>query len=471
MAQTQSAEWQPPAGLLPKTFLHGYATASYQVEGAHDKDGRGPSVWDDMCRVPGQIADGSSGDDACNSYYMTDVDVPLLKSLGVNAYRFSISWSRLIPQGGKDDPINPAGIAYYNKLIDALLAHGITPFVTLFHWDLPSGLEKRYRGWTSRNVLDDFQNYVRLCFKEFGDRVKNWITLNEPICVVMFSSLGLKPDWDHEKDFYPIAHHLILAHAQTVDIYRREFKPEQKGIIGITLNCDWCEPIDDSPAAKQAAQRRMDQSLGWVSVFTHLGHYPKSIEDKAPKFTEDEWKLIKGSSEFFGLNSYSTLYTNGESDPDDHLGGNTRAVRKKDGVHIGNEGHLEWLCDVPWGFGKLLAYINEKYMLPNDIPLIVTEQGFAVKNEHLKPLPELLKDTERIDYYRGYLKALTEAISKGMRCDGYMAWSFIDNFEWKEGYIPAFGAVHVDRKNGEWTRTPKDSTKWLKSFWDRVVEA
>lgn len=200
--------------------------ASYQVEGAHDKDGRGPSVWDDMCRVPGQIADGSSGDDACNSYYMTDVDVPLLKSLGVNAYRFSISWSRLIPQGeccsvviactdadlaarvpdisgGKDDPINPAGIAYYNKLIDALLAHGITPFVTLFHWDLPSGLEKRYRGWTSRNVLADFQNYVRLCFKEFGDRVKNWITLNEPICVVMFSSLGLKPDWDHEKDFYP----------------------------------------------------------------------------------------------------------------------------------------------------------------------------------------------------------------------------------------------------------------------------
>jgi beta-glucosidase len=188
--------------------------ASYQVEGAHDKDGRGPSVWDDMCRVPGQIADGSSGDDACNSYYMTDVDVPLLKSLGVNAYRFSISWSRLIPQGecrgvaiactdadlsarvpdisgGKDDPINPAGIAYYNKLI------------TLFHWDLPSGLEKRYRGWTSRNVLADFQNYVRLCFKEFGDRVKNWITLNEPICVVMFSSLGLKPDWDHDKDFYP----------------------------------------------------------------------------------------------------------------------------------------------------------------------------------------------------------------------------------------------------------------------------
>jgi len=211
--------------------------ASYQVEGAHDKDGRGPSVWDDMCRVPGQIADGSNGDDACNSYYMTDVDVPLLKSLGVNAYRFSISWSRLIPQGessggsiggfassvgwkmsdrqeltagcracltgGKDDPVNPAGIAYYNKLIDALLAHGITPFVTLFHWDLPSGLEKRYRGWTSREVLADFQNYVRLCFKEFGDRVKNWITLNEPICVVMFSSLGLKPDWDHETDFYP----------------------------------------------------------------------------------------------------------------------------------------------------------------------------------------------------------------------------------------------------------------------------
>lgn len=177
-------------------------SASYQIEGAWNVDGRAPSVWDEACRQPGIIADGSSGDNACNSYYMTESDVALLKSYGATGYRFSISWSRLIPLGGAEDPINPKGVAYYNQLIDQLLAAGITPWVTLFHWDLPLELEKRYRGWSDRKILKDWERYVRVIFDTFGDRVKNWITLNEPICVVMFSSQGLKRDYSYEKDFY-----------------------------------------------------------------------------------------------------------------------------------------------------------------------------------------------------------------------------------------------------------------------------
>lgn len=213
-----------------------FRLASYQIEGGHNEDGRLPSVWDDLCRIPGKIADGTNGDTAIDSYHLYPEDVALLSSYGANSYRFSVSWSRVIPLGGRDDPVNEAGIEYYNKVIDSLISEGIQPWITIFHWDLPSNLEARYGGWTNTEEIGkDFERYSRLLFDRFGDRVKNWITLNEPWCVSMFSSQGLKPNWDMEKHLYRTSHSLIWAHALAVDLYRREYKKEQGGQIGITL--------------------------------------------------------------------------------------------------------------------------------------------------------------------------------------------------------------------------------------------
>ncbi len=265
MASQSSVIADPSAGHLTKTFAHGFATASHQIEGNLAADGRLPSVWDDVAKVPGKIADGSDGDSAIDSYHLYPEDVRLLEQYGANAYRLSIAWSRIIPKGGRDDPINEAGVKYYSDVIDLLLSKGIQPWVTIYHWDLPSALEEKYGGWTNfEEITQDYARYARVLFERFGDRVKNWITLNEPICVVMFSALGLRPRWNHKTDPWLTAHSLIYSHALAVDIYRREFKQKQGGQIGITLNCDWAEPIDDTEASKKGAQRRLDAAFGWV---------------------------------------------------------------------------------------------------------------------------------------------------------------------------------------------------------------
>lgn len=432
---SSSSSYTPPAGSLPADFTYGFATASYQIEGGHDEDGRLPSVWDDLCRKPGAIADGTNGDEAIDSYHLYPQDVELLAAYGANSYRFSISWSRVIPLGGRNDPVNEAGIAYYNKLIDLLVSKNIRPYVTIFHWDLPSELEKRYGGWTNtEEVSKDFERYSRVLFERFGDRVKDWITLNEPWCVGMFSASGLKPGWVTEKHLYPTAHSLIWSHALAVQLYRKEFKPKQGGQIGVTLNCDWCEPIDDTPEAKECAQRRLDQALGWYADPIYLGHYPESIQrersDVLPEFTQEQWAIVKGSSDFFGLNSYSTNMATGERDDTWMNGGVITTQTYPDGRPMGNIGQCSaWLQDVPWGFGKLLRYCNKRYLQPTGLSLIVTEQGFCVKGEQDLPIEKAIHDQERIDYYKGYLKEVIEARNEGIPVVGYFAWSLADNRE------------------------------------------
>jgi beta-glucosidase len=250
--------------VLPKDFLWGFATArsvttphlqnitnschSYQIEGAPTADGRGPSIWDTFCAIPGKIADGSSGAVACDSYNRTAEDIELLKSTGAKAYRFSISWSRIIPLGGRNDPINPAGIAFYKKFVDDLLAEGITPFVTLFHWDLPDGLDKRYGGLLNKEEFTaDFGHYARTVFEAIP-KVKHWITFNEPWCSsILGYNTGLfapghtsdrtkSPVGDSSRECWIVGHNLLLAHGTAVKIYREEFKSKDGGEIGITLN-------------------------------------------------------------------------------------------------------------------------------------------------------------------------------------------------------------------------------------------
>ncbi|OJT04041.1 Beta-glucosidase 1B [Trametes pubescens] len=248
---------------LPSDFLWGFATASFQIEGSTDVDGRGKSIWDDFSKLPGKTLDGRDGDVATDSYQRWKEDLDLLVEYGVNSYRFSIAWSRIIPLGGRNDPINEAGIQFYSNLIDALLERGIVPFVTLYHWDLPQALYERYGGWLSKEIVEDYVHYARVCFERFGDRVKYWLTMNEPWCISILghgrgvfapgrsSDRMRSPEGDSSTEPWIAGHNVILSHAYASKLYREEFKAAQGGTIGITLNGDWALPYDDSPESKR----------------------------------------------------------------------------------------------------------------------------------------------------------------------------------------------------------------------------
>ncbi|KAG8997910.1 hypothetical protein FRB94_007380 [Tulasnella sp. JGI-2019a] len=432
--------------ILPKTFLHGYSSASYQIEGGSQEDGRGPSVWDDALKNS-----KDNGNDAVDSYHMWQEDIELLKKYGATAYRFSISWSRVIPLGGKDDPVNQKGLDYYSNLIDGLLAANITPFITLHHWDLPLELERRYNGWLAtdsqkESLFQDFQNYARILFRTYGDRVKHWVTLNEPHIYTMYSAIVLKrATFNTEVDMWKQGNNLIIGHARVVDLYRREFKSSQKGTIGISLNCDWAEPIDSSSDAKAASLQISDLTLGWFADPIFLGKHNETVKRIAgpalDDFTQEEWSLIYGSSEFFGFNHYGTRYSTGKSLSSPNtlelfFGRAEQVTEDLHGKPIGRRGHHGHPYNVPWGFRKLLVFIHQKWTSAaasgNAIPIYVTENGWATEDEAKKTLEEILNDTERQEYYAGYLEAMLRAIKEdGILIEGYFGWSLL---EWVNEY-------------------------------------
>ncbi|KAG8915248.1 hypothetical protein FRC01_003727 [Tulasnella sp. 417] len=372
---------------LPEGFLAGFATAAFQIEGSTDKGGRGPSIWDGFSRIPGKTLDGGNGDVATDSYRLWREDIALLKKYGVRAYRFSLSWSRIIPLGGRNDPINPEGIKFYSDFIDGLLEAKITPFVTLYHWDLPQALHDRYGGWLNKEeITQDFANYAKVCFEHFGDRVKHWLTLNEPWCVAVLgygrgvfapgrssdrvrSPDPVNPDAVHpllrtggnsKTEPYIVAHSLLISHAHAVKIYREEFKHFQKGEIGITLNGDYYMPYDDDPANATAGQHALDFHIGWYADPVYLGHYPEYMKevlgDRLPTFTPEEIALVHGSSDFYGMNTYTTcLAKNGG---DDEFQGNTiYTFTRPDGTDLGCQAQCGWLQAYAPGFRDLLNYL------------------------------------------------------------------------------------------------------------------
>ncbi|MDQ8204278.1 GH1 family beta-glucosidase [Pelagicoccus sp. SDUM812003] len=450
---------------FPDGFLWGTATAAYQIEGAAAEDGRGASIWDAFSKTPGRVFKGHTGDVACDHYHRWEEDVALLKQMGVGCYRFSISWSRILPSGSGE--VNEEGIAFYNKLIDALLAAGIQPWVTLYHWDLPLALQIEEDGLLNRSIVERFVEYARVCFERFGDRVKHWITLNEPMCSCSLGhGVGVHaPGRKSELEPYIAGHNLLLAHAHIVDLYRREFQDTQKGVIGITNNCDWREPLTDDPKDIEAAQRGLEFFLGWFADPVYFGKYPDrmlaAIGDKLPKFTDEEVKLLKGSSDFFGLNHYTTMLTS-EPDPEHQVEG--VIVRGNGGVYgdqnvtLSRDPNWEqtdmgWNI-VPWGCRKLLEWIAERYDNP---PIYITENGCAMPDEDDRETA--LNDERRVTFLSGYIGACHEAIEKGVNLKGYMCWSFMDNFEWAFGYGKRFGLHWVDFQTGE--RQPKASAKWF----------
>ncbi len=450
---------------FPPDFLWGTATAAYQIEGAAQLDGRGPSIWDAFSQIPGKTHQGHTGDVACDHYHRFREDVALLKSMNVQCYRFSISWPRLLPQGR--GTVNEKGVEFYNQLIDLLLENNIQPWVTLFHWDLPLALQMEMDGLLNPAIATCFADYARLCFERFGDRVKHWITLNEPWCsaVLGHGNGYFAPGRVSNREPYVAAHHLLRAHAYMVDVYRREFQATQGGVIGITNNCDWHEPLTDSAEDRAAAQRALEFSLGWFADPIYLGDYPQSMRDqlgsKLPEFSEEDRALLRGSSDFFGLNHYNTNMSAARPDdhPPDQNGGIFQDMYNCEGYHVELVTDPSWKQTdmgwniVPWGIRKLLEWIDRRYRHP---PIYITENGCAMPGEDDRAVA--LNDQGRVEFFQGYIGACHEAIENGVDLRGYMCWSMLDNFEWAYGYSKRFGLTWVDFATGE--RCPKASFRW-----------
>ncbi|KAI4383678.1 hypothetical protein MLD38_009486 [Melastoma candidum] len=470
---------------FPKGFLFGTASAAYQYEGAWNEGGRGPSIWDTYThQYPERIADRSTGDVAIDAYHRYKEDVSIMKDMGFDAYRFSISWSRILPTGKLGGGINKEGIAYYNNLINELLAKGIIPFVTLFHWDLPQALQDEYEGFLSPKVVADFRDYVDVCFKEFGDRVKNWITLNEPwsYCSGGYAQGNLAPghcsqwqnlnciDGDSGTEPYLCGHYQLLAHAAAVKLYKEKYQADQKGIIGITLISHWFVPYNNATHNLNAAARSLDFMLGWYLEPITRGDYPQTMRTlvgtRLPKFTDEESFMLKGSMDFLGLNYYTANYAHYAPQfkhlpPSYVTDARANLTQERMGMPIGKPSASDWLYIYPSGFYDLLRYVKTKY----NVPLIyITENGVDEFNNSTLTLEQQLADPTRIDYYYKHLSFLKKAIDEvGVNVRGYFAWSLLDNFEWSSGYTVRFGINYVDYKDGL-KRYPKQSATWFKNF-------
>ncbi|PON55408.1 Glycoside hydrolase [Parasponia andersonii] len=442
------------------------------VEGASNEGGRGPSIWDAFSHTAGKIIDGSNGDTAVDQYHKFKEDIELIAKLGFEAYRFSISWSRIFPDG-LGTKVNEEGISYYNNVINALLERGIQPYVTLYHWDLPLYLHETIEGWLNKEIVKYFSIYADTCFQNFGDRVKNWITINEPLqTAVNGYGTGIFAPGRNENsstETYLAAHHQVLAHAAAASIYKYKYKEKQGGQVGLVVDCEWAEANSDKIEDQIAAARRLDFQLGWYLHPIYYGDYPEVMREKLgerlPKFTEEEKELLRNSLDFVGLNHYTSRFiSHARESPEENDFYNAQEVEIiaewEGGERIGEKAASEWLYVVPWGIRKVLNYIAKTY---NNPPIYVTENGMDDEENETSPLHEMLDDKLRVVYFKRYLAAVAQAIKDGANVKGYFAWSLLDNFEWAQGYTKRFGLIYVDYKNG-FARHPKSSAYWFLRF-------
>lgn len=439
------------------------------------KDGRGPSIWDAFVKIPGEIANNATADISVDEYHRYKEDVGIMKKMNFDAYRFSISWSRIFPKGVGE--VNWKGVAYYNRLIDYMLKQGISPYANLYHYDLPEALEKQCNGFLSPKIAEAFADYADFCFKTFGDRVKNWFTFNEPRVVAALGyddgifapgrCTNCSAGGNSATEPYIVAHNLILSHAAAVKRYREKYQATQKGRIGILLDFVWYEPLSYTEADEAAAQRARDFHLGWFLHPIIYGEYPKTLQEivkeRLPRFTEEEIKMVKGSIDYVGINQYTSYYM---FDP--HLPEPQKPTRyandwhvgfayQRNGVPIGPRANSYWLYIVPWGMYKAVSYVKEHYGNPT---VILSENGMDDPGN--VTLPKGLHDTTRINYYCSYITELKKAIDDGANVIGYFAWSLLDNFEWKLGYTARFGIVYVDYRTLK--RYPKMSAYWFRKM-------
>ncbi|KAH9309342.1 hypothetical protein KI387_037253, partial [Taxus chinensis] len=413
---------------FPSNFTFGFGSAAYQYEGAVGEDGKGQSLWDTFAHTPGKISDDSNGDVADDQYHRYKEDVKLLVDSGVDSYRFSISWTRIFPKGR--GIVNKKGLTYYNNLIDELLKNGIKPLVTIFHWDLPQVLQDEYGGFLSEKIVKDFTSYANTCFEAFGDRVKNWVTINELISVSVYGynygslapgrcskAVGNCTAGNSAIETYIVAHNLLLSHAATVKLYRDKYQKKQKGSIGITLATHWFLPHSNSLADYRASRRNLDFFFGWYMDPLTKGEYPKTMRDilgaRLPRFTEAQSRLVQGSFDFVGINYYTGMYAINYYPKHNLMDNNftedaqVSLVYERNGLLIGLQGGADWIHVYPRGIRELLNYVKKQY---NNPPVYVTENGIDDAYNINMTLNERLNDTWRVDYHSKHLLNLLLAI-------------------------------------------------------------
>ncbi|KAJ8889660.1 hypothetical protein PR048_009161 [Dryococelus australis] len=426
---------------FPNGFMMGASSAAYQVEGAWNTNGKGESIWDRLVHTqPSCIAQSQTGDVACDSYHKYKEDVKALKAIGFGYYRFSISWPRVLPTGDIAN-VNQDGVNYYNNLINELLANNIQPVVTMYHWDLPQHLQE-FGGMSNNVFADYFEDYAYFLFSKFGDRVKWWITFNEPLSLVSGYMGDCFPPRVNSRRVgeYYVAHNLLMAHARAYHIYDKLFRTKQKGKIGISLNTEYAKPKSNSAADLEAVNRFLQFDLGWFAhpIFSSKGGYPPLMierianlskaeglrRSRLPNFSQAWIDLIKGSADFFGINMYTSkvvgaMQVTGLDDSSDmgHLTAEFDSSWPTSSV--------TWLRYTPFGMRGLLNWIHNEY--GGNVPILVTENGWADSGNKT--------DTMRIRYYANYLASLLDAIYiDKIKVIGYVAWSITDNFEWSSGY-------------------------------------
>ncbi|XP_075037503.1 lactase/phlorizin hydrolase-like [Mixophyes fleayi] len=449
---------------VSEDFKWGVSTSAYQVEGGWNADGKGPSIWDTFSHVPGNIYENHNGDIACDSYHQLEADLYMLRGLGVNSYRFSISWSRIFPTG--QGTANDKGVEYYNRLIDGLLANNISPMVTLYHFDLPQALQD-LGGWENDVVLDAFHNYAEFCFKTFGDRVKFWMTFNQPHTIVAAGyGIGLFPPGvkdDPGSAPYRVAHNLLKVHARVYHTYDDKYRGSQDGVISVSLSTNWVEPKDhNEPRDVDAADRYLQFTLGWFAhpIFKN-GDYPEAMKwqvankselqglkfSRLPAFTDQEKASIQGTADVFSINIYTTKIVQ-------HKTIRLNPPSFEADIDIADEFHVDWPTTasdsfraIAWGLRRLLNWVKEEY---GDVPIYITENGLAMG-------PETdFDDIARIFYHKTYIdEALKAYTLDGVNLKGYTVWSLMDTFEWNQGHRLRFGLHHVDFTNPNRPRTAK----------------
>ncbi|CAH2059139.1 unnamed protein product, partial [Iphiclides podalirius] len=496
---------------FPDDFLFGTATASYQIEGGWNADDKGENIWDHMTHTkPHVIKDQSNGDIAADTYHNYKRDVEMMRELGLDAYRFSLSWSRILPDGFSNR-VSKAGVTFYNNYIDEMLKYGITPMITLYHWDLPQKLQE-LGGFVNPLFPDWFEDYARVVFEHFGDRVKHWITFNEPmeICFQGYDLTLKAPQLNATGvGVYLCAKSLVLAHARAYHAYRNDFAPSQGGQCGITISVNWFDANTESEEDQIAAElfRQGRWGLYAEPIFSEQGGFPKELSERVaqksmeqgyprsrmPEFTDEERAFVRGAADFFGVNHYTAQLVSASGGDfivpslSDDVGATSYAPddwpvaasswliaveRTKTDIHSTHSVVVAvvWLRlpqakgngeqnlapssspqntqQAPDSMLNALTHLKEKYNSPT---FYITENGWS------SPPGAGLLDDDRIRYYRAALENALDAIDAGVNLKGYMAWSLMDNFEWMEGYTERFGLYQVDFEDPARSRTPRKS--------------
>jgi len=421
-------------------FIWGVATSSYQIEGAANEGGRGQSIWDTFCKVPGKVANFDNGDMACDHYHRYKEDLDLMKWMGVKAYRFSVAWPRVIPDGvGR---VNEMGLDFYDRLIDSLLEREIAPWLTMYHWDLPEALQLR-GGWNNREVVEWFGEYAEVLTSRFGDRVKNWMTLNEPLCSAWLGHLygDMAPGIKDLQTALNVSHHLLMSHGLACQVIRSNVSEAN---VGIVINVTPAVPATDSQEDSNAAQLADGFDNRWFLDPVFGRTYPADVIDTlgaSPEIHSGDMKLIAQDLDFLGVNFYfrQTVAADQNSKPLPIRSVNRENVKRT---------AMNWEVH-PQAFEEILLRISKEY---SPKAIYITENGSAWNDEVING--EIIDD-ERIDYLARHLDVMRSAKNQGAPILGYFAWSFLDNFEWAYGYEKRFGLIYVDYKTQK--RTPKKS--------------